>query len=402
MVLTSVFKKMISSMLCLLLVAGCAIKPLPREERAKLGRLGVATVHYAPEINISIVGRGQSTAAGATTGAIGMTLAPAAAAPPYGAAITIFFWPILAAVGATVGAAGGYVGSYSAKEIKENVPLLEAYVYATEFQRLLSQKVVLFTNQRTSQAFVQTDLKGSESPDHFKDFRNETQLDTILEIGINHIKLSGPRFFGGPLTLHVKSFSRLVRVVDGVQILENDYTYDSIARELTVWSAEGGKVLQEELENAFDVVASEIVDAHFLENIKFPVELALLKPILPKTEHCFFCKGLLKPLNTLQPKLSWHSFPTEEDLAQPEFAWLINAEDIVYDLQYFIRNQSGQFSSLKTQYGIKQPFYKCEKPLEYDQIYAWRVRARFKVDELVYVTPWRGYGLIHQFRTPSK
>lgn len=392
-------KKLISSILCLSFLAGCAVKPLPHAERARLERLGVATVHYAPEMDVSIASRGQSTAGGAATGALATALAPAVVAGPYGAAVTIFFWPILATVGATVGAAGGYVGAYSAKEVKENAPLIEAYIYTTEFQRILSQKVVTFTRQRTSQSLAQTDLIGSESPDHFKDFRNETQLDTILEVGISRINLSGPRFLGGPLTLHVKGFSRLVRVSDGELVLKNDYTFDSIARELDVWAAKGGKLLQEELRNAFDVIASEVVDAHFIENIKFPRFSASLKQVKPKFKYFF---SNLKPLRTLRPQLGWQAFPAEEDLAHPEFVWLINAKHIVYDLQYFIRGQDGQLSSLTTRYGIKQPSYRFKKPLEHNRTYAWRVRARFWVDGVIYATPWRGYYSAYQFRTPSQ
>ena len=398
--LTLASEKLIGLFLCLVLLAGCAKKPLAREDRERLGRLGLTSVHYAPEMNISIASPGQSTTAGATGGAVAGTLAPLAAGP-YAIPIVIFYWPILAATGATVGAAGGLAASYSSEEIKENVPLIEAYIFATEFQELLRHKVLDFTIQRTSQEFKQTDLKGSESHGHIKDYSNETQLDTILEVGISCINLAGPGLFGGYLTFHVEGFSRLVRVADGMRILENDYTYDSIARGLEEWSADGGKTLQEEIQNGFDVIASEIVDAHFIEKIKFRSNSASLKKILPDIDYCFFCKDNMEPLDTLTPQLSWQSFPTEEDLALPEFAWLRNVEDIVYDLQHIITNGGTLFTGLTGHYGIKQPSFRFEKPLEYYRTYAWRVRARFQVDGITYATPWKGYYLGYRFRTPS-
>lgn len=404
MIQTAIGKKLISASLCLLSLTGCATTTLPREERAHLGRLGVATAHYAPEMNFGIVSRGHATASGAALGAIAGPLAPIMASP-YGIGVTIFFWPILAATGATVGAVGGLVSSHSGKEIEENVPKIEAYVYATEFQRLLSQQVVDFTQQRTLQELAQTGLKGSESPDHPKNYQTSTNLDTVLEVGLQQINLSDTGgFFSRQTALHVSGFSRLLRVADGRLLLEKDYLYHSVERDLEDWVADGGKALQEELQRAFSLIASDIVDTHFVEEVKLLIDSASLKQTLPVIERCLFCKDFLEPLDTLQPELAWQAFPAEEDLVHPEWARFKKAEDVVYDLQLYVDQRNSVSSSIDTHYGITQARYQFETPLDPCQTYNWRVRARFEVDGIVYVTPWKGYSpgaaMVMAFRTP--
>jgi len=83
--------------------------------------------------------------------------------------------------------------------------------------------------------------------------------------------------------------------------------------------------------------------------------------------------------NSLQPNLKWEAFPGL-------------GEDVTYDLKVWHAktglNQVQHGSVVYEREGITQPFHQIEVPLELSTHYLWAVRAHFKRNDQIQVTPW--------------
>lgn len=374
-------KNFVCLLLCLLLFAGCATPVIPRENRDKLGRLGMATVGFAPEVVLDVTrGRGHGALMGAAGGASGSVAAGILYLNPF----SVFVGVLLAPVAAVGGAVYGAIVADSADEVQKSINPIETLLHGMEFQQVLRQNVAEFTRRRTSQRFVQTDLMGSESPGQPRNLQDEKELDSVLEVGIREIRLQDQNLSNTRVVLKVTGFARLVRVRDGSLCLEKDYRYQSADRGLDIWAQHGGSLVKDELRLAYEQIAGLIVDDYFLPVSDFPQPIASLAVTQPIPETGFFTAGFVKPLATQQPVLGWQPFPSEQDMAGLDGERLKRASEIVYDLR--IADQEEQFIFFR--HDLAQPTYKPETPLPPCRIYNWQVRARFRVDEAVSVTPW--------------
>lgn len=371
-------KHFVSLLLCLLLFAGCATPVMPSEERDKLGRLGMATVGFAPEVVLDVTrGRGHGAVMGAARGASGSVAQSMVTLNPF---VGVLFAPVVAVGGAVYGA----IVADSADEVQKSINSIETLLPGMEFQQVLRQNVAEFTRRRTSQHFVRTDLLGSESPGQPRNFQDEKELDSVLEVGIWEIRLQDQSLSNTRVVLKVTGFARLVRVRNGSLCLEKEYRYQSAARDLDIWAQHGGSLVKDELKLAYEQIAGRIVDDYFLTVSDFPQPIASLAVTQPIPETGFFTAGFVKPLATQQPVLGWQPFPSEQDVAGLDGERLKRASEIVYDLR--IADQEEQF--VFSRHDLAQPTYKPETPLPPCRIYNWQVRARFRVDEAVSVTPW--------------
>ena len=82
---------------------------------------------------------------------------------------------------------------------------------------------------------------------------------------------------------------------------------------------------------------------------------------------------------SLQPNLKWDAFPGL-------------GEDVTYDLKIW-RAKTGwsqlqQGSIVYERQGITQPSHQIEVPLELSTHYLWAVRAHFKLNDQIQITPW--------------
>jgi hypothetical protein len=81
----------------------------------------------------------------------------------------------------------------------------------------------------------------------------------------------------------------------------------------------------------------------------------------------------------IQPNLKWDDFP-------------VRGEDVTYDLKVW-RAKTGwsqvqQGSVVYERQGITQPSHQVEMPLEPSTHYLWAVRAHFKLNDQIQITPW--------------
>ena len=81
----------------------------------------------------------------------------------------------------------------------------------------------------------------------------------------------------------------------------------------------------------------------------------------------------------IQPNLKWDAFPGI-------------GEDVTYDLRIW-RTKVGwrqvqQGSVVYERQGITQPSHQIEMPLEPSTHYLWAVRAHFKLNDQIQITPW--------------
>lgn len=82
---------------------------------------------------------------------------------------------------------------------------------------------------------------------------------------------------------------------------------------------------------------------------------------------------------SLQPNLKWDAFPSlVKDVTYDLRIW--RAETGLYQLQ--------QGSVVYERQGITQPSHQIEKPLESSTHFLWAVRAHFKLNDQIQITPW--------------
>ncbi|MBW2477823.1 MAG: hypothetical protein JRE63_10930 [Deltaproteobacteria bacterium] len=379
-------KKVSWGIFVLILIGGCALQrtsqPLPQEQRDSLGQLAVTAVHFAPHLEIDIThGRGHGAAKGAGGGA----LASLEAGLRSGDAIGLLLGIVLAPVVATGGAVYGAVAADSAKVVDGHTKTFENYLLGTELQRLLKQDVIDQINLWTSHKVVRSDLIGSSNFDQVKDYHSESDIDSVLEVGINEISLSDQSVSNTRVVLRVTGITRLIKVENSSVVFDQEYQYQSVSRDLDDWAAKDGALLKLEFQTAIHSFAERIVNNYLLTPARFPSKLFSLEATRPEPQHCFFCEDQIEPLDTCQPELCWRPFPAPDELVSPDGEWLQHAEDIVYDLK--IRKFSDLY--IIDINDIEQSCFYPEAPLEPCQLYVWSVRARFWVDSTEYVTPWQ-------------
>lgn len=376
-------QRWVSVVLVALLLGGCATKsarPLGTEQRQGLGRLGVATAHFAPSVVLEITrGKGDSAARAAANAALGTLEGGLQTRDGFGFLLSVLLAPVIAVGGAVYGAVAGD----SAAEVHRLADPLDEVLYGRELQQLLKEALLQHT-RRTAQPIARSDLRGSGAEGRWQDYRGEVDLDTVLEVGIREILLSDESVANTRVNLQVTGFARLVAVSDGGVVLEQDYLYRSIDRSLAEWSRNGGTRLRSELNAAFDQIAGRIADDYFLTLAELPPKLASLAATRPLPHFCFFCEAFLEPLPTATPEFCWEPFPAAADLVGAQGALLQGAEDVVYDLRV-----TGLVKPSETiRYDIAETCYRFTAPLTPCRVHWWQVRARFRVGERLYATPW--------------
>lgn len=385
---------LLSGLLVVVLVSGCAgsgPRPISAEQRAALGRVGVATVHYAPDIAYHVTdSRGEGAAKGAAAGAAVSIYGGLSTGDPFGPLIGLLLAPVFAAGGGIYGA----VASDSAAVVRAQIDPVDSYFFVSELQQKLTLEVLAHTAWRTTQSLARIGLKGSESAGQPKDFHDQTDLDTVLEVGLQQIALNDLGLSNQQIYLKVVASARLVQVRDGRLLAERKYDYLSVARSLAEWAKNDARHLNDDLLRAFEHIGGRMVDDLFLPVISLPKASSALVATRPLPEFCFFCSQGTKALRTRQPRLCWQAFPDVMTPDDDNGDRTVAQEGVVYDL--WVKERAGRTAVIA--YEIEPTCHQLSEPLKACTLYDWQVRARYLVAGEVQATPWVTT-LKHAFKT---
>ena len=277
---------------------GCASRPIrvpPPSDQPKpqLGTVGVVSARSTPESKYwtsTDAGRGavEGFSKGAKTGAKvgfwpGAVAGGLAGAPfgPVGVALGFFVVGgatagasalVAAPVGAAAGAIKGAVKAPPRATVKKAEADLKTILADLNIQEAMRDQVVQLAREQTHDVVVLAD-QGPTAHDKKPSYRSLATegIDTILELGVSAIELSGP--WGvhprGALLMTVRA--RLVCVTDGMELYTRDFEYAGGTSPF-VDLADNPGPLREELQLAYQSLAKEIVGELFSRFTPIPQE----------------------------------------------------------------------------------------------------------------------------------
>jgi hypothetical protein len=257
-------------------LCACTPRLLPvvsEAQRERLGAVGVVQIAEGPREEIEVPrGRGpgaaRGAAAGAAAGAVeGLKALHQGSCAGFACGIVIILLPMFMAVGAVAGAVHGGA---------EGVPDATGRRIEDELKRALAdvgtQHALRFEVVGTAARRGVTNVRDvtRESPTvagEAMDYRalSGSGLDTVLEVGLVGAALSGAGGGDPDLALRVQAAARLVDLRSHKELYRSDsFSYVSPRRRFTVWSANQGTLLRQELRRAYASLGTSIADEVFL------------------------------------------------------------------------------------------------------------------------------------------
>jgi len=259
----------------LLLLLSCATipkqpPPPPQELRADLGRIGIVSASFQPEVRFQKpMTKGAAALHGAGEGAIGVLRTPCSG---YGCAGVLALVPVGAAIGSIVGAVMGV----SSGKTEETEDILNGCLATVNFQETMREHFLSAAKEKTNYPFVLLDLQGPQAMDEEVTYGSlsDKGIDTVLEIGLRKCQLWGKE---GSINPHLHFLTavgiRLIRTTDGHVLFSRSFVYDNGKARLkfSEWGVNNAQPFREELDRAFQFLALEIVGAVYM--IQTPPDL---------------------------------------------------------------------------------------------------------------------------------
>ena len=247
-------------------------QPPPTEElRADLGRIGIVSASFQPEVKFQKpLTKGKAAAVGAAMGA-GTVLLAGQGCYGAGCAGVLVLVPVGAAVGSIVGAVKGVPST----KIKETEDILNGYLATVNFQETMRERFLMtVTKEQTQSPFLLLEVQGPNTLDEEVTYGplSDKGIDTILEIGLRKCQLWGEKgSINPPLHFLMAVGIRLIRTTDGSVLLSRNFVYDyqNIPLKFCEWGVNNAEPFRQELDRAFEYLAMEIVKV--LSNIQTPL-----------------------------------------------------------------------------------------------------------------------------------
>ncbi|OAI03499.1 hypothetical protein A1353_14360 [Methylomonas methanica] len=217
-------------------------------------------------------------------------------------------------------------------------------------------------------------------------------FDTALELAIDEIGFDGGDGEGDhpSFAFFIKGSYRIINVANNTVFYNGQLYYKSINHTLEEWAAEDSKLLQNEFNQGYHKLSSEILENSFL---LFDVpadslsndDSCVLKPIYPILDFGFFDNKLrFVQVNSLQPELSWAAFPREIDKEK----YGDQIKDVTYDLKILPVIAGSVGTVIYERIEIPEPHHKIDTSLISFSDYFWTVRARFMLNGQKRITNW--------------
>ena len=414
----------------------------PPEVQAAVGTVVILPADSVPRSNFATFAK--SRPEGAVLGALGrgteaglavlIVAASAGAATPY----VLLMAPVVITAEAAGGAVEGSVHAVPADK-------------AREIEKVIHDAAARLDSQRALAARVASML----AADGAVRVAQDAPADTVLELAVLAIELEGcvarAPFDANPcpggtrnpalaLTLTVRA--RLLHAGDEQALFARELRYHSPRRELARWTADDARLIDEELDRAYDDLAGRIADGFFLlgaVELAMPSSFGRLPQVDPQYGLCWLAprKPAAKPLgigdfvsapflkygrdlcrgsalrfgsaDSVQPLLAWEAFPRALD---GELASSVS--HVTYDLRVWDEEDCSRRSLVYQRNGLTRAEHRIEQALEPGQRYFWSVRARFVLADRPTATPWSFFapgtacelneipdGQYHRFLTPQ-
>jgi hypothetical protein len=267
-----------------LLLISCATipkqpPPPPGQLRADLGRIGIVSGNFQPEVTFQKpMSKGNAALHFAGVGAeVGANVAGSIAISPgqgVGAAAVALGALGLIPVGALAGSIVGVIEGEPSKKIREAEDTLNSYVARINFQETIRERFLSGAREQTQYPLVLIEGQGPKALDEEITYGSlpDEDIDTLLEISFRKCNLQGIKGrINPPLRLLVAVGIRLIRVKDSKVLHSRNfvYEYESDLLKFSEWAANNAQPFKEELDRAFSYLALQILRE--LINIQAPL-----------------------------------------------------------------------------------------------------------------------------------
>ncbi|MBI5623754.1 MAG: hypothetical protein HY924_08255 [Elusimicrobia bacterium] len=265
---------------CVLLSAGCGV-PMKRaylltdrqagELSAKLGTVGLPTASFLPKSEVLTPAKGALDGAGRGAASAAGALFGAASESKSGE---------VAAIGILLTPAGALVGGVAGAILAEKPEVVEAWeaevgegLRALGAQAGLRDAVLKWGLRKTSIKLMPLDGQGPASLEGQPDYSGlkDRGVDTVLEVSVLGVGLSGAKTLNPDLALLVTARSRVVSVSDGKELFSRDYSCSGAERKFKEWAARSGAKLRPAFQGCvFRLARSMVLEAFQLDTLLAP------------------------------------------------------------------------------------------------------------------------------------
>jgi hypothetical protein len=249
-----------------LLLFSCADIPKqqpPRSDELKmdLGRIGVISARFQPEIKIrKPMTRGTAAWQWAGEGALAVFKMNERCS---GLGCLGF---IFAPVGAVVGSMAGAVKGTSPEKIMEPEEALNSYLATLNFQGAMRDRLLSVASAQTQYPFILHEKQGPTTLNEYVNYGSlsEEGIDTVLEVSVLNFELFGlgrTREIDPSLRLDMDVGTKIIQTRDGKVLYSRifAYRYDGSLHNFSEWGTNNAQLFRQEIDCAFQHLATEIV-----------------------------------------------------------------------------------------------------------------------------------------------
>ncbi len=417
-----------------LALQACASPNYPSEEvRASLGRIGLVSAGFTPEVEVpapfatteggAAVGAAAGALAGTAVGAAVLlsALSSCLFAPPACPAVL----PFIAGGAAAGGVVGTAVGTADESQSEAGRKAFEPIIDEQVAQDALRARVLAYAAEQGLGPFVVIDEPRPKAPDQPPDYRPLAAkgIDIVLEVSLLSLKLERTALLSDKYRPEAVVRARLVRLDEPAVVRDETYHVWGEGDELGVWARDDRQRFRAWIDHAYETLGRYLVDEFFLlwEPRR---DLALYLPGLPTSvgkglrpeypglrESSAFCGAIWFPkcppytpalhffteIDTLQPTFRWEPFPGAEQQEGEKAP--ADVREVTYEVKVFSARRSSRTLGGKmvpellggpvySRSGLVEPSHRIEVPLEACTKYFWTVRAKFRLGGQPRLTDW--------------
>ena len=377
-----------------MMATGCArlpIAPSP-EDRARIERVAVVPVRFAPHSNYEAFARGmgEEMARGAAQGALYFSLEWLKWAKD---PVSLFLLaPFVTAVGAVVGAAGGPSNAVPAETLKSIEATQEGALKTLRIQETFADKVISTPARLADYKLAPAirEVGPSFSGDRLTYAALRRSTDAVLEVAVTEIGFA--RSGGGRnprVSLLLKASGRMVRIADGTELVATEFQHGSVPRPFSEWAADDSALLREALDIGLASLAENVVDQYLRA---FPLRtrtggwdvLGGPAVIAPRPGTFFGTTAA-----STHPTMRWEALSGTGSWARTDPSGaLARAGDIRYQLRVWKVEGELATEIAYEQNDLRTDRHRLEQPLQPRSRYLWSVRGVFRTDGREYPTGW--------------
>lgn len=403
-------------------LGGCtslATLPPDTNYQSRVGRVAVVAAEQTPELDFEGFAHGTTAAASAGGGTFVQCLSALGSggcSGDYCGAALLFGVGVCGIFGLVSGVAGAVATPPAATLAATRATLarsVEARAVQESLRRAVEAVVVLKGAPMVAASASMRDTGGG------RDFTALAGhgIDTVLETALTAAGTEGGER-GSPATAYMQVRVRLVNTHDNAELHASDFRYEGRRLTLAAWSADGGRALQQELDQGFQVLGAHIYDYVF-DWYAFPDQSVTpfagvlsaafgLAPVSPATRVSLSGDNPIARylewtgVDSVNPVLNWQSFPRKGDvMAAP--ADMDRVRNVTYDLVIAEEDNLAPAKIVYRRDRLPAPKHRLETALQPSTRYFWTVRARFDLDGRSRVTEWGSthFAVRQKFTAPS-